>query len=496
MTSVPKARAFSRNLAVNVVGLTAPLIASFVTVPFYIHEIGAARYGVVSLTWILLGYLGVLDFGLSRAAANALGKLGHASSRERVPVLVTTLYLNLLFGLTAGAVLYGVGGTLLWRWFPMSGELGQEAVAAFPWMVPMLPLGMLIGVATGALESRERFVLSNTLNGIGVVVGQVLPLICVMIFGPSLTVIIPALMLVRLGVAATMLAVAFWLERPILSFAPDVTLARKLFRYGAWVSVSGLISPILDTFDQMIIGRMLGAAAVAHYAVPMNLSMRSQVVAAALARTLFPRMSRETVEAGRRLSERATLSLIYVFGAVCGPGIVVIGPFLDLWVGHEFAQASTLVGQIVLFGAWMNGVAFLPFNQLQAQGRPNVPARLHMLEVAPFLLCLWLLIQHAGLPGAALAWALRVGVDCLALLWFAGALRGMALRALPAVGLMTLSFGVAVVIGPASGAAVVLGSILGVAFLTVGILVEPTLSDAGQAIADRMLRLSAKRFAR
>ena len=64
--------------------------------------------------------------------------------------------------------------------------------------------------------------------------------------------------------------------------------------------------------------------------------------------------------AGRYLTGRATLSLIYVFGAVCGPAIVVISPFLDLWVGHEFAQASTLVAQILLFGAWMNGVAFLP----------------------------------------------------------------------------------------------------------------------------------------
>ena len=209
---------------------------------------------MVSLTWILLGYLGALDFGLSRAAANALGRLGHASSRERSPVLVTTLYLNLLFGLTASAVLYCAGGALLWRWFPLSGELAQEAVAAFPWMVPMLLIGMLIGVAIGALELCERFLLSTTLNSCGMILGQVLPLVCVMIFGPSLRVIIPALMLVRLGVAMAMLAVVFWLERPIYSFAPDFAWARKLFGYGAWASVSTLISPILDATDQISSG--------------------------------------------------------------------------------------------------------------------------------------------------------------------------------------------------------------------------------------------------
>jgi O-antigen/teichoic acid export membrane protein len=320
-------------------------------------------------------------------------------------------------------------------------------------------------------------------------------LVCVLIFGPSLTVIIPAVMLVRLGVVATMLAAVFWVERPIYSFAPDFVWARKLFGYGAWVSVSSVISPILDTFDQMIIGRMLGAAAVAHYAVPMNLAIRSQVLAQALARTLFPRLSRETIEAGRHLTGRAALSLIYVFGAVCGPAIVVIGPFLDLWVGREFAQASTLVAQILLFGAWMNGVALLPYSQLQAQGRPNVTAHLHMVEVVPFLLCLWLLIQHAGLPGAALAWTLRVGADCLALLWFARALHGMALRALPAVGLMLLSFVIAAGQQPAPVSALVLGSALGIAFLALGIMVEPKLGDTGKAIAERLLRLSIKRMA-
>jgi O-antigen/teichoic acid export membrane protein len=286
MTDVPMGRPLSRNLVVNVVGPLLPMVVSFVTVPLYIHAIGAARYGVVTLTWILLGYLGVLDFGLSRAAANALGKLAHASSRERSSVLITTLYLNLLFGSTASALFYAIGGALLWRWFPLSGELAHEAVAAFPWMVPMLPLGLLSGVAIGALDSRERFLLATTLNSCGVILGLVLPLVSVMIFGPSLTVIIPAVLLVRLGVVLAMLTAVFWAERPIYSFAPDFVWARKLFGYGAWVSVSSVISPILDTFDQMIIGRMLGAAAVAHYAVPMNLAIRSQVLAQALAWTL------------------------------------------------------------------------------------------------------------------------------------------------------------------------------------------------------------------
>lgn len=495
MTSVPVGRSLSRNVFVNLVGAALPLVVSFVTVPLYIHAIGAARYGVVSLTWIALTYLSVLNFGVSRAAANALGRLGHASSRERSPVLVTALYLNLLFGLAASAVLYGVGGALLWRWFPLSGELAQEAVAAFPWMVPMLPIGLMTSVAVAALDSRERFLLSNTLSSCGLILSQVLPLVCVTIFGPSLLVIIPALMFVRLGVVLAMLTAVFWVEWPIRSFMLDFVWARKMFGFGAWVSVSSVVSPILDGFDQLVIGRMLGAAAVAHYAVPFSLAIRSQVLVHSLSRTLFPRLSRETVEDGRHLTGRAVLTLIYFFGAICGPAILVIGPFLDLWVGHEFAQASTLVAQILLFGTWMNGVSFLPYHQLQAQARPKVTAFVHLMEAPPFLLCLWLLIQHAGLPGAALAWTLRAGADCLAMLWFARSLHGMALRALPAVGLMLLSAVIAAGLRPAPASALALGSVLGIAFLVFGVMVEPKVGDTGRAIAERILRLSVKRMA-
>ena len=62
----------------------------------------------------------------------------------------------------------------------------------------MLPLGMVLGVASGALESRERFLTSNVLQATGTILGQVLPLGCAWLFGPTLDVVIPALLIARL----------------------------------------------------------------------------------------------------------------------------------------------------------------------------------------------------------------------------------------------------------------------------------------------------------
>jgi hypothetical protein len=207
--------AFSANFVYNVLGALLPLATSLGTVPFYIHQIGLARYGVVTITWVLLGYFGFLDFGLSRASANALAKLGQASARERSPVLVTAFCCNFGLGLAGGLILFLVGHLILLHVVKVPGSLMHETDAAYPWMAAMLPLGMLSGVATGALESREHFLLSNALSSFGTMTGQVLPLLAAYTIGPSLEVVIPATLLSRLLTVAIAYIVIIRLEWPV-----------------------------------------------------------------------------------------------------------------------------------------------------------------------------------------------------------------------------------------------------------------------------------------
>ena len=74
-----------RNFLINLASPLTRVAVAFVSIPLYVHHVGNARYGVINLTWALLGYAGFLDLGMSRAAVNALWKARGLPARRAVP---------------------------------------------------------------------------------------------------------------------------------------------------------------------------------------------------------------------------------------------------------------------------------------------------------------------------------------------------------------------------------------------------------------------------
>ena len=163
------------SFAINLLAPMARIAVALVTIPIYVRHVGDARYGVISIMWVLLGYFGFLDLGLSRAATNALAKLREASQQERARVLLTTLALNFGFGVVGATILLILGGYLLEHFISIPDALRPEVARSFPWIAVLFPLALISGVGIGALESRERFLLANVLQILGMSLTQIAP---------------------------------------------------------------------------------------------------------------------------------------------------------------------------------------------------------------------------------------------------------------------------------------------------------------------------------
>ena len=458
------------NFIVNLLSPMTRIVVALVTVPLYLHHIGDARYGVMSIVWVLLGLFGFLDLGLSRAVTNALAKLRDAPQAHRARVLLTTFGLNLSIGIAGGVVLYVFGGLMLKHFISMPDQISAEVSRALPWIACLLPLTLISAAGAGALESRELFLLVNSIQVFAMTLAQVAPVIAAIFVSPSLTVVIPTAAASQALGAIAVLVVVYHLEGPFSLRAVDWGEARKLLNYGGWMFATQVIYPALASADQFIIGSVMGVASVAHYAVPMNLVQRSAAIPVAFGRTLFPRMSSLSGEAAHALGTRALSSMAYGFAAICGPAVILSPTFFRYWIGADFAMVSAPLAQILFPGMSMGALSLVGFTLLQSQGKANVTGKLNIIEFLPFVAILWVLTQSFGIVGAATAWSLRCTVDALAMLWLSGMKRRDLLRLLPPAALLAATLVMAHFLGSTILANFLVAALVGSASVALGYL--------------------------
>lgn len=409
-------RNVGRFTAINLVGSALPLLVAVATVPRYLSTFGEVRYGIWLVIWVLISYFGMFDLGLGRAIANSMAKLRAASAAERESVLWTGVSVNLGVGIVLGALALGGSELAMRRWSGLGPSLQPELIAALPWLAATIPLLVVASVLIGALEGLEHFLVINLVGMIGSVSLQILPLAGGAAVAPRLDVLAAATTL-ALMLSTTLAAIACFIYLPLTTRPRfDGRRALALFQFGAWITVTSLISPLMSTLDKLIIGAVSGARAVTYYTVPFNLVTRLWILPAALARSVFPSFSYLAEADARRLANESSRALSAVMTPITVVAILAVDPFMRAWVGPTFAMAAALPAEILLLGLWVNSLAFVPYTFLQAQGRPDLPAKLHLVELFPFIGILWLGIKFGGVAGAAVAWSARVFFDTVFLM--------------------------------------------------------------------------------
>ena len=440
-----------RNTGYNLIGALLPMALALVTVPAYLKLIGDARYGVMAIAWMLLGYFGLFDLGLGRATAQRIAGLRNVPSPESTTVFWTAVAVNGALGLLGGAIIWPVSIYVFGHSANMDEGLRRELSSALPWFAIAVPLVTVSGVFAGALEGRSKFLELNVISMTSSALTQVLPLAVVLAFGPSLAWIVPSVIATRLVTAVAL----FWLCRVHVilrsGVPPSRAEAKGLVRFGGWVTVTSLVGPLMVTLDRFVIGMTMGPSSVTYYTVPFQLASRSSVLPVSLVGAIFPRMAAAGALEAERLALTALRTLVAVMTPLTLVAVLLIDPFLRVWLGGAFAENSSLTAQILLLGFWINAFARIPYVQLQATGSPDIVAKVHVAELVPYVVLLYVALRFRGLYGAAVVFSLRTLVDFALLTWATGGLRkGIATLWAPSAVLL-MGFLVAVM-APAWGA--------------------------------------------
>jgi O-antigen/teichoic acid export membrane protein len=399
-----------RDFLLNLGGNAIPLVAALVAVPVIAAHAGTDRLGLLALVWTMIGYLSLLDLGLGRvltrrfALAEGLDRLRGEVALLRV-LLVRSFAVVGVLGVVAAAVFAGIYGGL-----PDDAVPAAEVRAAGWAVAAALPAVVATGLVRGALEGRQLFLHSNALKSVLGAFTFLAPA-AIAVVAPSLGAMAGGIAAVRLvGFAAHAVAAAALLPQP--GSAPGAAQFSLLLREGGWITVTNIVGPLMVTFDRFAVGVLVSSSAVAHYTLPQEAALRLLIVPLALAATIYPALARGEVRAQRDLGRRgvdAALSL----GLPMSIGFVALAePALALWMGTGFARASAPVAEVMAVGLLANSVAQIPFAWIQARGRPDVTAGLHLVELPLYVAALWWLTSGYGIAGAAWAWSLRAAADC------------------------------------------------------------------------------------
>jgi O-antigen/teichoic acid export membrane protein len=410
-----------RNTLWNLFGSAAPFLLGVVSVPYLVRHAGVERFGVLTIVWALIGYFSLFDFGLGRALTQQVSTNRALGQHEELASLVKTgLLFILIAGLLGGFLLAIFSTHLGGQWLNVNKFLQKETISSLFIASVGIPMTTLTTGLRGVLEAYEDF---KTVNILRLFLGMAnfgFPVISVIYFGPSLPHMVASLVVARLFILyGHLYLVKKHLPIGWMKAGFDRLKMRGLLSFGAWMTVSNVVSPLMVVADRFVVSSILGAEIVAYYTVPSDLLIRLLIVPGALAAALFPRLtSLMMTEVGnaRSVYMRSVKLTGFVMLPMCL--CVALGSYwgLTFWLGEEFAQHAWKVTTILSIGIFFNGLAQIPFAAVQAAGKAKETAMLHLTEFVFYVPLLFLLLHYFGLAGAAISWVIRSGVDLLALL--------------------------------------------------------------------------------
>jgi O-antigen/teichoic acid export membrane protein len=414
--TLPSTRSsLGRSVILNLLGAAAPLLVALFAIPVLAGTLGTDRFGVLNLAWVILGYFSLFDLGLGRAMTKIVAEKIGAGQEAALPTLVwNSLAVMLAFGFLGSIVALAISPWLVGDALRIPPALQTESLPSFYLLAVSIPLVTSTAGLRGVLEAKQRFDLINLVRIPHGAFSFLAPM-AVLPFSHSLVPIVALLVLGQLAAWIIHLLFCFRIL-PELRHNPvfQLSTVMPLLRFGTWMSVSNIISPLMVTLDRFVIGAMISVSAVAYYAVPYQTVTKLWIIPGALTGVLFPAFATTWVQDDARAARLLRKAVKYTF-LLLFPLILVIVTLgyegLRLWLGSEYARNSTTVLQWLAVGVFLNCLAHIPFALIQAAGRPDITAKFHLLELPFYLAALWLLIRTYGIDGAAMAWTIRCAAD-------------------------------------------------------------------------------------
>ena len=400
-----------RNIGSNWVLTASTIAATYLLTPFVIRTLGQDGYGTWTLITAMTGYMSLLALGVPMACVRYLAQdVAEGDTQKMNETIGSCAGMYLLVG--GAAIVIGLVLTVLFRAYEIPSTLRGEAPFAFAVMVVQVSAGFIGLLPEGIMFAHHDFVARNVIRVAAVVVRLVLTLAILSLRASLVLLASVQLATLIFDFSASMLVIRrrYPSVRVRLSYF-HWPMVRKIFSFSMYVLLLSAGARLSFETDALVIGAVLGVAAIPFYAVANSLVVYLMDFTISIAAVVAPMATKLNTE--HRRSELvdmflkwSKLSLSLTLAA--GLFLVVLGPrFIGWWISADYEQPSGVVLQILMISSF----AFLPVRGvalpiLMGLGKPRTPT---LAFVGAGVLNLVLSIGLArpmGLAGVALGTAI------------------------------------------------------------------------------------------
>lgn len=397
----------------NLAGLFIPSLLAIPCIGILARQLSIDEFGLFSLIFALIGYVSIFDFGLNRAIIRFVAI--NVDSKERIEKILGTSILIL----TSVGVFLAILFIFLIKYFiillNVSNIPKEMAENALIYAGLSIPFFLITQCFTGYLEGLQKFKLLNIQKTITNSLLVTFPVIFVLIEN-SIEYAILGLFVARILNFIVSYLFYFYFDKVNLKL--DFSVIKDMIFFGGWVTVSNIISPVMVYFDKFVLSYFTNTTNVGYYSVSTEVINKLSIIPGSIAKALFPFLSSKSEI---DIKEYRYYIVIFFFSVfiLFVPIFIFADEVIKIWVGEKYLGPSVDVLKVLLVGLVFNSIAQVPFTYIQAIGLSKITAVIHLSELIPYAVLMYFLISKYSIMGAAIAWTLRMVVDCIVLNYMA-----------------------------------------------------------------------------
>lgn len=393
--------------------------------PWYLHQLGIAGYGVISLWLVMQILVGLLDAGMGATLVRGFstshdGDFKTLLYRQNLLRTLEIFYwlISICFGVSFFAASSWIGSS----WLGNNFLPNQDVVLVLRLMgiglCIQFPCSLYLNGLGGLHKHREMNlfqVLGNTLRyGVGALV---------LLWTSNLLVFFLMQILVAIVIVASV-RVALWrqISNLLICIKPKFRLEilKKVGSFSAGMGVNALVAILLANIDRLALSKMTTAYDIGEYSLAFTAVGLLQLGIQPFYRVFFPKYSHLASQGNvLALKKEYFYSCQLLAAGIIPLGIVgwVYAPeLLNGWLGNVPNQVVEIF-RWLLVGICCSGLTWLPaaFQQSQGLTRLHIQMMLGALVIG-FPIMIWM-ISIYGAIGATAVWVIHGISDLTIGLW-------------------------------------------------------------------------------